>query len=453
MKNSKDDLNDIDSLFPMLDAVISVIDEGVIISDKKGNVLFNNPSVIKLLDLKPGKKLTKLQQIGDLNLQRELLKQSTDCHGYDETCMPLGEFITFDTKILQNDGIRYIEFHSGIVKCQINDKDVRLILIRDKTEQRILEAAYKTKYTDIISNDPKMLEVVEKVHTVAASHASVLVQGESGTGKTLIASMVHQLSSRSSQPFIEVNCAAIPEALFESELFGHTKGAVSGASSEQQGRIQAANNGTLFLDEVSEIPLQLQTKLLRAIQEQEYVMVGSDKTMKVNVRIISASNQNIRKLVDQGKFRADLYYRLAVIPLIIPPLRHRPGDIPLLTKHFCERLVARGYPTDVEVDPLAFKMMMDYPWPGNVRELENAVEHGVLCAVDKTILAESLPHDITQKMSSTITKDRTKSTRLIQSHEINSALALAKGSKSEAAKIIGIDRTTLWRRMQKLGID
>ncbi|PLX45487.1 MAG: hypothetical protein C0605_00880 [Hyphomicrobiales bacterium] len=333
--------------------------------------------------------------------------------------------------------------------------DMMLLIVRDRTAKRRLEAVLDRSGSDLITNDPQMLAVLERVQQVAPTDASVLVQGESGTGKTHIARMVHHNSQRADKPLVEVNCAAIPESLIESELFGHVKGAFTGASQERSGRFLSADGGTLFLDEVGEIPLHLQAKLLRVIQDKEFEPVGSDKPVKVDVRIIAASNQNLRQNVDNGEFRSDLYYRLAVIPLYIPALRERPGDIPLLLQYFCHNLERRGYADDVECGAEAMRMMMDYPWPGNVRELENAVEHALICAVNKKVSPESLPQDVrvyadSRQAPSAEQNPEDRYGRMRQ--DIVIALDQADGNKSKAAEALGIDRSTLWRRMRKMNI-
>lgn len=440
---------------PLMEAVIAYIDEGVFIADTRGNVIYQNPAAGQLLG-SPDAPITKLRDIGDFNLQRALIKAAIDAGEVDATGQPTGQFVNFEQKISTPAGVRYLEFYSGLVAAPNTREQLRLILIRDRTEQRRLESVLQPGSEDFSTNDPRMMDILNRIQTVAPTEAAVLLQGESGSGKTQLARMIHQMGNRANKPFIEVNCAAIPETLIESELFGHVKGAFTGASQDRAGRFQAANGGTLFLDEISEIPLHLQAKLLKAVQDQSFEMVGSDEPIKVDVRIISASNRNLREQVDQNAFRADLYYRLAVIPLTIPALRERPGDVPVLIKHFCNRMARRGYQTEsLECSPDAMKIMLDYPWPGNVRELENAVEHGIICSMGENVGPESLPQhiqDFSRRRTSNAAPDSNMANDFIQRNQIQNALNETHGNKARAAELLGIDRSTLWRRMQKLGV-
>ena len=438
----------------VLEDIVSFIDEGVIVTDNLGNVLYHNPAIFKMLDIDSSQPIKKLHDIGKFNLQKSILRAAIDAGETDAAGKPSDNFINFELQFQHEGHNRAIEVISRLITSPDQKNKNRLILFRDRTDTRHMEAVLNPMGTHMTTQDPLMLEIIDRIYQIAPTNAFILLQGESGTGKTQLGRMVHTQSSRSKEAFIEVNCAAIPETLIESELFGHVKGAFTGAHKERLGRFQSAHKGTLFLDEVGEIPLHLQAKLLRAIQDQEFEMVGSDKPVRVDVRIIAASNKNLRYMVDKGKFRADLFYRLAVIPITIPSLKQRPGDISLLSKHFCSRLVARGYPDNVICSHQATRMMMDYPWPGNVRELENAVEHGLICSIDGEVKAESLPQDIREYSSNLNEQPHQYQVNENQhANEIRATLKLVNGNKAEAAKILNVNRTTLWRWIQKYDIE
>jgi len=437
---------------PLAKTVVQYIDEGIIVADQLGKVLYYNPAVKKLLDLNKDKIIDKLNDIGKFNLQKSLLRAAIDSGEVDAAGKPSGDFISFEERIQHGDTFKVLEISSGLISDDGSKDRKRLILFSDKTDTFHIKSVLHSSSAKLSSKDPQMLEIIHRIQQIAPTNAFTLLQGESGTGKTQLARLIHSQSHRSKEAFTEVNCAAIPETLLESELFGHIKGAFTGASSNRLGRFQSAHKGTLFLDEVGEIPLHLQAKLLRAIQDQEFEMVGSDKTVKVDVRIIAASNMNLRDMVDSGKFRADLYYRLAVIAITVPSLRDRPGDIPVLIKHFCNQLQDRGYPANMECNNKAMNMMMNYPWPGNVRELENAVEHGIICAIEGTVYPESLPQDIREFSNDMINQPIISENEEKTINEIQTAMQSCNGNKAEAAKLLNVNRTTLWRWIQKFNI-
>jgi transcriptional regulator with PAS, ATPase and Fis domain len=451
-------MQDFSGIVPLLEAIVSHLEDGVLITDRSGTILFMNPAAEAILSGDRDKRGGQLKHISNVK-SVDLAGIMREAFYSEEDSVEEGGIRTrirkFRRETLEQSRPRHLEIQCCMT-CEQHGR-LRLFILRDTTRERRLNALLDRASSDLITNDPKMIDVLRRIDQVAPEQAAILLQGESGTGKTHIARLIHRLSDRAAKPFVEVNCAAIPETLLESELFGHVKGAFTGAIQDRKGRFLAAHKGTLFLDEVGEIPLHLQAKLLRAIQDKQFEPVGADRSVSVDVRIISSSNRRLRDMVDNGRFRADLYYRLAVIPLLIPPLRERPGDLPLLLKHFCANITARGYPGGVDCSPEAMRMMMDYPWPGNVRELENAVEHAVICARNGVVMPESLPADVRNhcRRDDSIGREISAFRREteLQTREITDALKRARGNKSVAAQMLGINRSTLWRRMRRLDLE
>lgn len=446
-------MNALEQFSPLMDAVISHIHEGVILTDYKGKILFHNPAADELLGFPEFTSVNEIRETTGINLRNSLIRSPGNSMVTGRTIVDQHRF---EQRINRNGITRFLEVSSTTIPVPGESDPLQLMVMADITDKRVLQAVLNdNKTSGLVTQDPRMLEIAAMIEHIARTKASVLLQGESGTGKSLLARMIHRKSSRCDKPLVEVNCAAIPDSLLESELFGHVKGAFTGATSDRPGRFQAAHGGTLFLDEVSELPLHLQPKLLKALEEQSFQMVGSDINVDVDVRIIAASNQNLRELVDKGRFRGDLFYRLAVIPLDIPALRDRPGDIPLLIHYVCDQLARRGYPDNLECEQEAMRLMMDYPWPGNVRELSNAVEHGMILAEKGFVKANSLPYDIRHYRGDTpAASARGQARREIDPHrrEILEALEQSEGNRAEAARLLGIDRSTLWRRMHRLNL-
>jgi Nif-specific regulatory protein len=308
----------------------------------------------------------------------------------------------------------------------------------------------------IVGSSKAMRNVRYLVSQVADSRVSVLLTGETGTGKGLVARAVHRASPRRDQPYIHINCGAIPEHLIESELFGHEKGAFTGATNTRSGRFEAAGNGTIFLDEINSLPPQAQVKLLKVLQDREYERVGSDKTLRTNARIVAATNRDLESEVKDGRFRSDLYYRLNVFPIYIPPLRERGADIMMLADHFVKIYSAELKKHIERIDTPAIDMLMSYHWPGNVRELENAIERAVLLAKDSTINARLFPPSLQMKSVESRILKRGKLEQLVASYEmelITDALKDAEGNQTKAAKLLGTSKRVIQYKVQKYGID
>jgi len=312
-------------------------------------------------------------------------------------------------------------------------------------------ASYERRFEQVIGNSPALESVLEQVERVAPTDSTVLIQGETGTGKELIAHAIHNLSSRCGRPFVRLNCAAIPLDLLESELFGHEKGAFTGAIAQKIGRFELADKGTLFLDEVGDIPSALQPKLLRVLQEQEFERLGSTRTHQVDVRLVAATNRNLTEMANRGEFRSDLYYRLNVFPVLLPPLRERREDISALVAHFVE-IYGRRMGRQIEhIPPETMSALMSYDWPGNIRELQNLMERAVILSNDG-VLPNPLSTAVTVavKASPTATTLR-DSERILILRTLESVGWVIGGAKGAAAKL-GLKRTTLIHKMQKLGI-
>jgi two-component system, NtrC family, response regulator HydG len=329
-------------------------------------------------------------------------------------------------------------------------------VIRDDSEIERLRGELHSRYShhNLIGRSPAMREVLAAIDTLAATDATVLVTGDTGTGKELVAQAIHHASVRRDRPFVSVNCAALNDNLLESELFGHVRGAFTGATSDKAGRFEVASGGTILLDEIGDTTPAFQSRLLRVLQEKTFERVGDTRPRRTDVRVIAATNRDLRKLTQEGKFREDLYYRLAVVPIQIPTLRERHEDIPLLVEHFIEKYRPRYFANDdfEGVSNRALAMLMEYDWPGNIRELEHAIEYAMISTTTKRIERAFLPATIRHAASGAGDHLASSEHEPDQAHELRRALETHRWNASETARHLGISRTTLWRRMRRLGL-
>ncbi len=307
-----------------------------------------------------------------------------------------------------------------------------------------------SEFSNMVGRSKPMRDLFRLIKLVANSHSTILIQGESGTGKELVARSIHQLSPRADRPFVAVDCGALPQTLLETELFGHVRGAFTGAVSQKKGLFEEAHGGTIFLDEIGDTTPAMQSKLLRVLQENEVRPVGSNKPIKVDVRVISATNKDLRQEVEKMNFRDDLYYRLAIVPIVLPPLRQRREDIPLLAQHFIERYCRLDGLKAKIMSAKALKTLLEHTWPGNVRELENVIERSVLLSpgpeISPDVLFQGPAAD--EKSQEPLRRARKQALENFEKEKIKDALQKARGKRTQAAKLLGISRATLYNKLK-----
>ena len=345
-------------------------------------------------------------------------------------------------------------FAGGIGLLTVGSKSSALGFLPKTAAEVAKPAPGSQNFQGILSRSPAMRDVFQIISNAAETEATVLVRGESGVGKELVAKAIHDLSARHHSPFLAINCAALSSNLLESELFGHVRGAFTGAIKDHSGLFQRSHGGTLFLDEVAELPLELQAKLLRVIQERNYIPVGGDRSIEVDVRLVAATHRSLREEVKNGRFREDLMYRLRVVPIFIPPLRERREDISLLIWHFIHQHNDENFRKIEKIEPEAMRVLLDYAWPGNIRELHNVVEYAFAVGRGTTLRLSELPPEFREPLP--VVDKRIKQSAPMSKEQkmaaIRQALDQSNGMVTPAAEILGVSRATFWRMRKLYGI-
>ncbi|WP_163716847.1 sigma-54 interaction domain-containing protein [Mangrovibacterium lignilyticum] len=360
--------------------------------------------------------------------------------------------------ITKTENLYLLSVIGGLVSRVVSSKQEQveeLEVLRQKNKELESKLNDGQRPVNIVGNSGKMRDVYSLVNMVAETNSTVLIRGESGIGKELIADAIHYSSKRAKNSFVKVNCSALPDSLIESELFGHEKGAFTGADSRRKGRFELADGGTIFLDEIGDIPLSTQVKILRILQQREFERLGGTETIKVDVRIVAATNRKLEEMIENGEFREDLFYRINVFPLFIPPLRERRDDIPLLVDHFIEKFNKRNGTGVKRITTSALNMLMVYSWPGNIRELENCVERACILTTDDVIHSYNLPPSL-QTADSTNTQARgglMYTVEQVEKQLIREALTSTKGNIAKAAEILKVTERMLGTRVKKYEID
>ena len=336
------------------------------------------------------------------------------------------------------------------------NKSLEVRALRDENRKLREELGQRYQFDNIVGRSAAMREIFAAIQRVAPTRATVLLAGESGVGKDMIARAIHHHSPRADRPFVKINCTALPENLMESELFGYEKGAFTGANISKPGKFEQADTGTVFLDEIGDVPASIQVKLLRILQEREFERLGSNKTRHIDVRVLAATNVDLRAALEQGTFREDLYYRLNVLPLDIPPLRERKEDIPFLAEHFVKKISNDIDSPVTSISEKAIERLMQYHWPGNVRELENVIERSMVLGTGPVLDAEDIKLDLAPRSKTVVVDTFLPEGMTLDEHEqslIREALKRANGNKSQAARLLGLTRNALRYRLTQMGLE
>ena len=426
-----------------LDVVLRSIADGVFAVDRSLKIIYFNRSA---------ERITGWTREDAMGQPYEEVFRVDSSDGLDplKAALDMGDVtIDFEEDILTRSGQRVTVSISASLLLDENCNFLGAVeTFRDVSHFKELLKEQKGHYTfqDIVSKNARMREIMDILPDIAASDSTVLIQGESGTGKGLVARAIHNSGARKVQPFVKVNCGALPETLLESELFGYVKGAFTGANRDRDGRFEAAQDGTIFIDEVGDVSPAVQLKLLRVLQEREYEPLGSNDTRTSTARVITATNKNLEKMAHRGQFREDLFYRLNVIPIDLPPLRDRPDDVPLLVSHFIEKFNRKTGRRVRSLSREAMRIVMNHPFPGNVRQLENIIEHAFVLAKGTIIDVSALPQSLRDSGGG----GRRRVPRNDEHRKILAALAEHGGNQVRAARALGMHRITLWRKLKAL---
>jgi len=438
-----------------LNSVLETMSDGLMVVDPEGTIVSFNPAAERITGYRLGEVVGKPCSILDTStcVYHEGDRTTIRCSLFRD-----GKAVRKSCRIRAKDGreihllknATILRDGSGEIIGGIETMtDVSSLVDKERQIRELAEGIREEQaFMGLVGRGPAMLRVHEQIKNAARSEAPAIVFGESGTGKELVAAAIHTLSRRKDGPFMKVNCAALNEHLLESELFGHRRGAFTGAMRDRQGRFEAASGGTIFLDEIGDMPGPMQAKLLRVLEGKEIERVGENTPIPIDVRLVSATNRTLAALVESGAFREDLLYRVNVIPIVLPPLRDRVEDIPLLVAHFLARIGATNDRSGLRVTPAALEQLRTHSWPGNVRQLINALEYAVITCRGEEIDVQDLPASLA---ADPVSPPAPRQRGTLTPETVRAALANAGGSRTAAARALGVSRVTLWKRIKEFG--